>query len=340
MKVCVSTLMPYQAPMPGGEPPADPLGPWPTPPTEFEPDLGVRSTSAELDLLQLADELGFDWVAVTEHHFLPRLSPAPMVLAGALSQRIRRARVAVLGPTLSILNPLKVAEEFATLDNLLAGRLVAGVLRGTPNELRAYNIPAEESRPRFEEGVELMLRAWTAAEPFAWHGRFFNFPVVSVWPGPIQKPHPPLLVSGKSPESAAFAARHHLPIGLSFETLDQARAAVERYRAAAAASTGWTPGPEDVLYRAYCYVADTDAAAESLAARSSFGHRSEPGGFFRGRPETVLAQIRAFHASAGVGTVDLIFNDNRGHGIELPYPAAEASLRLFAAEVLPHLHSL
>src|ERR687885_1172110 len=229
MKVCVSSLMPYQAPLPSDRA-ADPLGPWPTPAEQFEPRLGVASTCAELDLLQLADELGFDWVAVTEHHFLPRLSPAPMVLAGALSQRIRRARVAVLGPTLSILNPLKVAEEFATLDNLMAGRLVAGVLRGTPYELRAYNIRPEESRARFEEGVELMLRAWTSAEPFAWQGRFFQFPVVSIWPGPIQKPHPPLLVSGKSPESGAFAARHHLPIGLSFETLDQARLAVEHYR--------------------------------------------------------------------------------------------------------------
>src|SRR5919202_1249510 len=257
MKVCVSSLMPYQAPAASGERPSNPLGPWPTPPAQFEPDLGVRSTYAELDLLQMADELGFDWVAVTEHHFLPRLSPAPMVLAGALSQRIRRARVAVLGPTLSILNPLKVAEEFATLDNLLAGRMVAGVLRGTPNELRAYNIAAEDSRARFEEGVELLLRAWTERRPFRWEGRFFQFPVVSIWPGPVQKPHPPLLVSGKSSESGRFAARHHLPIGLSFETLDQARAAVDHYRRAAAAA-GWTPGPDDVLYRGYCYVGATD----------------------------------------------------------------------------------
>ena len=209
MQVCVSSLMPYQAALPSGERLHEetPLGPWPTPAAEFDPDLGVRSTSAELGLLQLADELGFDWVAVSEHHFLPRLSSAPMVLAGALSQRIRRARVAVLGPTLSILNPLKVAEEFATLDNLVAGRLVAGVLRGTPYELRAYNIRPEESRARFEEGVELMLRAWTSAEPFAWQGRFFQFPVVSIWPGPIQKPHPPLLVGAFMPKALDRAGR-------------------------------------------------------------------------------------------------------------------------------------
>jgi alkanesulfonate monooxygenase SsuD/methylene tetrahydromethanopterin reductase-like flavin-dependent oxidoreductase (luciferase family) len=337
MKVCVSTLMPYQAPGPSGDRLGNPLGPWPTPAAEFEPDLGVRSTYAELDLLQLADELGFDWVAVTEHHFLPRLSPAPMVLAGALSQRIRRARVAVLGPTLSILNPLKVAEEFATLDNLLAGRLVAGVLRGTPHELRAYNVPPEESRARFEEGVELMLRAWTSPEPFAWEGRFFQFPVVSIWPGPIQKPHPPLLVSGKSPESGAFAARHRLPIGLSFETLDQARRAVEHYDFSAV-QVGWTPGPDDVLYRAYCYVAETDTLAQAALEHSSFGHRTDPGGFFCGSPDTVFAQIQQF--SEFVGTVDLLFNDNRGRGLELPFDISERSLRLFAAKVLPRLHAL
>jgi alkanesulfonate monooxygenase SsuD/methylene tetrahydromethanopterin reductase-like flavin-dependent oxidoreductase (luciferase family) len=337
MKVCVSTLMPYQAPAPPVARSSNPLGPWPTPAAEFQPNLGLRSTSAELDLLHMADELGFDWVAVTEHHFLPRLSSAPMVLAGALSQRIRRARVAVLGPTLSILNPLKVAEEFATLDNLLAGRMVAGVLRGTPYELRAYNVPAEESRARFEEGVELMLRAWTSPEPFAWQGRFFQFPVVSIWPGPIQKPHPPLLVSGKSPESGDFAARHHLPIGLSFETLDQARRAVDHYRSSAARGA-WMPGPDHVLYRAYCYVAETDALADAALERSSFGHRTDAGGFFCGSPDTVFGQIRQF--SEFVGTVDLLFNDNRGRGLELPYAEAEASLRLFAAEVLPRLHAL
>jgi alkanesulfonate monooxygenase SsuD/methylene tetrahydromethanopterin reductase-like flavin-dependent oxidoreductase (luciferase family) len=174
-----------------------------------------------------------------------------------------------------------------------------------------------------------MLRAWTASSPFAWHGRFFNFPVVSVWPGPIQKPHPPLLVSGKSAQSAEFAARHGLPIGLSFETLDQARAAVAHYR-----------GSEFILYRAYCYVAETDAAAEAMLARSSFGYRSDPGGLFLGSPGTVFSQIRAFHDQAGVEVVDLLFNDNRGRGLELPSPAAEASLRLFAKEVLPRLHEL
>jgi alkanesulfonate monooxygenase SsuD/methylene tetrahydromethanopterin reductase-like flavin-dependent oxidoreductase (luciferase family) len=80
------------------------------------------------------------------------LAPNPMVMAGALSQLIRRAKIAVLGPTLPILNPVRVAEEFAMLDMMSGGRLVAGVMRDTPNEYVTYNINPAESRERFAEG--------------------------------------------------------------------------------------------------------------------------------------------------------------------------------------------
>jgi alkanesulfonate monooxygenase SsuD/methylene tetrahydromethanopterin reductase-like flavin-dependent oxidoreductase (luciferase family) len=82
-----------------------------------------------------ADEFGFDWVTVAEHHYSGfSLTPNPMVMAGALSQIVRRAKIAVLGPTLPILNPVRVAEEIAMLDTMTGGRLVAGMMRGTPNE--------------------------------------------------------------------------------------------------------------------------------------------------------------------------------------------------------------
>jgi alkanesulfonate monooxygenase SsuD/methylene tetrahydromethanopterin reductase-like flavin-dependent oxidoreductase (luciferase family) len=133
---------------------------------------------------------------------------------------------------------------------------------------------------------------------------------------------------------------------LSFETVEEARAAAEHYREVAG-EMDWTPGPEDVLYRGYCYVAETEAAARAVASGTSFGYRpglDRPGpihgGFFCGCPDTVFAQIQQLHQQAGVGIVDLIFNDNRGRGAELPYADAERSLRLFAAEVLPRLRGL
>jgi hypothetical protein len=75
----------------------------------------------------------------------PSRSPHPMVLAGAQSQIVRRTTIAVAGPTLPILNPVRVAEEFAMLDTMSRGRLVAGMMRGTPNEYVTYNINPAES---------------------------------------------------------------------------------------------------------------------------------------------------------------------------------------------------
>ena len=74
-------------------------------------------------------------------------------MAGALSQVVQRAKIAVLGPTLPILNPVRVAEEFAMLDTMSGGRLVAGMMRGTPNEYVTYNFNPSESRARFAEAL-------------------------------------------------------------------------------------------------------------------------------------------------------------------------------------------
>ena len=80
------------------------------------------------------------------------------VMAGALCQIVRRAKIAVLGPTIPILNPVRVAEELAMIDTMSGGRLVAGMMRGTPNEYVTYNINPAESRERFAEALDLIRR--------------------------------------------------------------------------------------------------------------------------------------------------------------------------------------
>ncbi|WP_067902194.1 LLM class flavin-dependent oxidoreductase [Nocardia vaccinii] len=119
---------------------------------------------------------------------MPNLNPA--VLAGALSRVVRHAQLALLGPLASMNNPVRVAEEIAMLDQLSGGRLIALLLRGTPNEFANYNIPAEETRARTEEAMLLIRKALTEPEPFSWRSEHYDFPVVSVWPGPTQVPHP------------------------------------------------------------------------------------------------------------------------------------------------------
>jgi alkanesulfonate monooxygenase SsuD/methylene tetrahydromethanopterin reductase-like flavin-dependent oxidoreductase (luciferase family) len=353
---------------------------WPTPPGRFDPELGVQSINASLDLAQEADELGFDWVSIAEHHYQPRLQANPLVIAGALSQRVKRAKVAILGSTIPMLNPVRVAEELALVDNLLGGRLVSMLLRGIATEFQTYGVTPDESRPLFEEGAELILRAWTEPEPFGWQGRHFQYRTVAVWPRPVQLPHPPVFMSGKAPESAQFAAKHHLSIGLSFNPVDECKDAVEYYRSLAV-EAGWEPTQDNMLYRAQCYVADTDEQAREESTRYGFGRQrtATPAGprarggksdaelfaermevyaghggqlatiekprifegrIFRGSPETVFQQIKYLHDEVGMGIVDLMFNDNEGGGMTLPHELQERSLHLFATEVLPRLRDI
>ena len=243
---------------------------WPVPTTVYSSAASQQTFQAALAHARLADELGFDWVTVAEHHFTPFcITPNPMVLAGALTQVVKRAKIALLGANIPILNPVRVAEEFAMLDVLSGGRLVAGMLRGTPNEYVTYNINPAESRGRFEEALQLIRKAWTEPEPFGWQGRYFQFKTISIWPRPVQQPHPPIYMSGSSPESGEFAARHRVGLGFAVTSLGLASKAARHYRECAAA-VGWTPRPQDVIYRIPCYVADSDAQAmEDLAAAAA-----------------------------------------------------------------------
>jgi len=249
---------------------------WPVGGGHWNAGKGMQSMSAALEMAERADDLGFDWVSLTEHHYSPRiLSPNPMVLGGAVSQRVKRAKIAVLGPILPLVNPIRLAEEYAVLDNLSGGRLIAGFLRGIPNEFQTYGVNPAETRDVFEEALSLILRAWTEPEPFAWEGRHFRYRMVSVWPRPAQDPYPPIYMSGKAPESGIFAARHHFGMSLSFNSLEECLDSVGFYRQQCEAA-GWQPTPDQVLYRHFCYVAETDEEAKRDTEPSHFGHFFAP----------------------------------------------------------------
>ncbi len=146
------------------------------------------------------------------------------------------------------------------VDVLTGGRLVAGMLRGTATEYVTYGTNPAESRERFEEALQLILRAWTEPQPFGWLGRFYEYRTVAIWPRPIQQPHPPIFMSGSSPESGELAARHRLHLGLAFTTVPLAREAARYFREQAAVA-GWEPTPDHLLYRLPVHVADTDEQA-------------------------------------------------------------------------------
>lgn len=330
-----------------------------TPRSLFEADLGQTSLQAALRIAREADELGLDFVSVSEHHFMPLLtSPNAALLAAALTQVVKRAGIAWLGPIVSINNPVRIAEEIAMLDQLTGGdRVMVYLLKGTPNEHMYYGYSQEEARARGQEASLLIKKALTEPEQFAWHGKFFNFPVVSVWPGATTKPYPLLYTSGSQGETIEFAARNQFGIAIA-GSLEYIKGMVEHYTSQCE-EAGWTPRSEHVLVRGVCAIGESDRQAEELrekmlphpeqamhaeavgSANPYDTHQQAPQQaavppfpvLLCGSASTVLDQAREF-ARAGVGVMDLIL-DFGGLSID----EILANLRRLGNDVLPTFHT-
>ena len=166
-----------------------------------------------VEQLQYSEEMGFDFCLIAEHHFSNYgNSPSPLLQALYIAERTKRLKIATLVLVLPIWQPLRLAEEVAVLDNLTGGRFICGVGRGyQPHEMGRFNIPLEETRQRFTESLDLMIKAWTQDESFTFDGEYIKVTEpVTVWPKPLQKPHPPLWLAGTSVESMQVAAERDM----------------------------------------------------------------------------------------------------------------------------------
>lgn len=164
--------------------------------------------------IELGDQLGFDTVWLGELHFgrSSSILAAPLMVLAAAAQRTTRIRLGTAVTLLPLHSPVKIAEEAATADVLSGGRLEFGVGRGTaPIHYVGYNVPQEESRERFEEALEVILKAWTN-ERFSYRGRYFHAQDLAVVPKPLQKPHPPIRLAANSPDTFSIAGRLGFPI--------------------------------------------------------------------------------------------------------------------------------
>jgi alkanesulfonate monooxygenase SsuD/methylene tetrahydromethanopterin reductase-like flavin-dependent oxidoreductase (luciferase family) len=165
----------------------------------FDPAAGHRMYNEFMDELEFAADAGFDAICVNEHHSNGYgLMPSPNLIASALARRTREAALCVMGNSLALYNPpVRVAEEFAMLDCISGGRLIAGFPVGTPMDTcYAYGMNPSSLRDRYHEAHDLIMKAWKTPEPFAWNGRFNQLRYVNPWPRPVQKPHPPIWIPG------------------------------------------------------------------------------------------------------------------------------------------------
>ncbi len=162
-----------------------------------------------LDQIELADQVGFDYAWEVEHHFLTEYShsSAPEILLAAASQRTKNIR---LGHGVALLpypfnHPIRVAERAAALDIVSNGRMDLGTGRSiTEQELGGFDIDPADSRPMWEEAIQMIPKMWTQ-DVFSWEGKYFSVPPRNVIPKPVQKPHPPMWMACTQPESFRLA---------------------------------------------------------------------------------------------------------------------------------------
>jgi alkanesulfonate monooxygenase SsuD/methylene tetrahydromethanopterin reductase-like flavin-dependent oxidoreductase (luciferase family) len=240
------------------------------PSTLFDPERANTLYNEYMDQLEYADAVGFDGIGVNEHHQNGYgIMPSPNIIAAGLARRTSRAALCVIGNSIALYNPpIRVAEEFAMLDCISGGRLVAGFPVGTPMDTNfCYGQIPALTRDKYYEAHDLIMKAWAAEEPFAFDGKYNQLRYVNCWPKPIQRPHPPVYIpGGGSIETWDFCLDHDYNYSyLSFAGYKMGKALLDGYWDRVAAR-----GKDDSPYRAafaqIIAVADTDAEAEKLYA--------------------------------------------------------------------------
>ena len=239
------------------------------PNSNFDPVKGHQLYNRYLDELEYGEELGFDAIAVNEHHQTAYgLMPSPIVTASALARRTKRAKIAILGSALPLRShPLTVAEEHAMIDVISGGRLISGFVRGIGAEYHTFGVNPTFSHDRFHEAHDLIVRAWTEVGPFAFQGRHYNVQYVNLWPRPFQKPHPPIWIPSQgSKETIDWAARPDRRYTY-LQTFSPAKV-VQRYLKLyrdTCKGFGYDAEDRQLGWAVPVYVAKTDEAARSEA---------------------------------------------------------------------------
>jgi alkanesulfonate monooxygenase SsuD/methylene tetrahydromethanopterin reductase-like flavin-dependent oxidoreductase (luciferase family) len=235
----------------------------------YDPEKGAAEYDSYLDQLTYAEELGFDAIGVNEHHQTAYgLMPAPNLIASALIQRTKKVQIAVLGRALPLVsNPINIAEEFAMLDVLSKGRLIAGFVRGIGAEYHSTGVNPAFSHERFHEAHDLIVKAWTTPGPFEFEGDHFRLRYVNLWPRPYQKPHPPVWIpSMGSRETVVWASapERKYPFMVTFSPESAVVRYHNMYREAAQAH-GYTASGGQLGWATPIYVAESDEQARDEA---------------------------------------------------------------------------
>ncbi len=321
--------------------------------------------------IEHADRAGFDVYSVIDHHFFPKfsISANPLALFAAAAQRTQRIRFRTALHTLPLENPMRLAGRIAEVDILTNGRLECGLGRGHAWLYEPTNVALEESRPRYDEAIEILINAWTK-EKFSYDGKYYKVKDLCVVPKPVQKPHPRLFTGGTSDITYQMAGERgwgiFVPPLLPYSVLEGPLAIYKQ----ACAANGHQP---DVVYIRPVYLDDDEkkirkeveqALLNFLAFNASPVYslhdeekkaelRAKGYGFyasgalesltkltyeeiveqeiaFIGTPKKVIQQIKDLQKKGGIGELAIVANFG---GLE--YWKSIKTQHLFATQVMP-----
>ena len=230
---------------------------------------GTGRLRAMVEQSVYGEELGFDSVWLAEHHFhsFGGVLSSPPVIGAAIAQRTEKVRIGTAVTLLPYHNPLRLAEEYATLDCLSGGRLEFGIGHGfIKYEALTFGAPLEELRERFKENLEIVLKAWSEPK-FSHRGRLYRYDDVELLPRPFQKPYPTIWMGAtSSPESFEFAGRSgfHLMLIPFLHEIDELRSMVEAYKKARR-SGGHDPASARIIAMYHIYVGERSTEARATA---------------------------------------------------------------------------
>jgi alkanesulfonate monooxygenase SsuD/methylene tetrahydromethanopterin reductase-like flavin-dependent oxidoreductase (luciferase family) len=284
-----------------------------------------------LSIAEIAEESGLDGVWLAERHFaaprrpldpggagIPSIASVPLVLAAAIAARTKRVRIGTGVSVLPLCHPIRTAEEAATVDQLSLGRLDFGVGRsGFPRAYAGYGIPYGESRDRFQESLDVILKAWTQ-DRFSHSGKYFTLNDMIVVPRPYQKPHPPIWMAATTQDTFPLVGSMGLSLvtGLRGFDVPEATRHLATYRAARRAAGH--PGDGNVYLRMPIYVAETAAQARSEPEEStvrSYRRLSENLAASAGEAGTTGSEERAARAERlSHVTYDELLRDRVAYG--------------------------
>lgn len=340
--------------------------------TEFQCPPGMSEATAfgeSMAQMRAAEDLGYDCVWLAEIHFQKGRSvlASPLVIASAIAASTSRVRIGIAVQILPLGHPLHIAEDAATVDHLSQGRLDFGIGRsGLPGHYEGFNVANSESKERFRETFEILVKAWTE-DRFSYEGRFYQYHDVCIMPKPYQKPHPPIVMAATSEETYAAVGRMGYPLFVAARTtsIPDVKSYLAGYREAWKAAGH--PGRGEVSMIVPVYVADTAARARDEAEASTMH-------FFRsisqaltqtsaampldearaararrlasltydevldtqviyGAPESVAERVQSLREELGVSNLSLWMNV----GGLIPHERILGSMRLFAERVMPRL---